>query len=393
MPVFEKHPVPIPVDIFPERLRPIMAVQGPDPRKAVLAAAEVPMPLDTQVACLAFLSRDDDRDLRTRACGALATMDRESLTQATLNSHPGILDALVRVETRSEVLAVYLTNHAVADQTLLYGACELRDQSLLDLIGLNQERMERLPALVEALYLNPATAMGTAQRVIEFAVRQHLPIERIPGFAEISTAMGVGGLAAEPLDQELVQALLTPDAGAEMLASAVADLAEEASFLEANAEAEADTESTEGDPQSGPMSETIHVKVRGMNLPAKIRLAIVGNSTARALLITDRNRVVSDSVLENPGLTLKEVSQFARNKNLPEDIIRKIASKREWVRAYQVKLALLFNPKTPGGAAGRFLRFMRRNDLKALSRSREVSRPVARAAQEEINRREQPSGK
>jgi hypothetical protein len=205
--------------------------------------------------------------------------------------------------------------------------------------------------------------------------------------------MGVGGLAAEPLDQELVQALLTPDAGAEMLASAVADLAEEASFLEANAEAEADTESTEGDPQSGPMSETIHVKVRGMNLPAKIRLAIVGNSTARALLITDRNRVVSDSVLENPGLTLKEVSQFARNKNLSEDIIRKIASKREWVRAYQVKLALLFNPKTPGGAAGRFLRFMRRNDLKAISRSREVSRPVARAAQEEISRREQPGGK
>jgi hypothetical protein len=392
MAVFEKQPVAIPLEIFPERLRPIMALVGPDPRKAAIAGAEVPMPLDTQVACLAYLSRDEEKSIRNAALASLAAMDRETLTQATASAHAAILDALVRSEARTEVLAVYLTNHGVADQTLLFGACDLKDEGLLDLLGVNQERMVRLPALIEALYLNPATAMGTAQRIIEFAVRQRLPMERIPGFKDISAAMGVAELAKDLVDQEVVQALLTPDAGGEVLASAAALLSEE----EAPA-GDGDTPTVLPEPAEeaadGPMSETIHVKVRNMNLPAKIRLAIIGNATARALLINDRNRVVSESVLENPGLTLKEVSQFARNKNLSEDIIRRIASKREWVRAYQIKLALLFNPKTPPGAAGRFLRFMRRNDLKGIARSREVPRNVARAAGEEIRKREAPGSK
>jgi hypothetical protein len=213
MAVFEKQPVAIPLEIFPERLRPIMALVGPDPRKAAIAGAEVPMPLDTQVACLAYLSRDEEKSIRNAALASLAAMDRETLTQATASAHAAILDALVRSEARTEVLAVYLTNHGVADQTLLFGACDLKDEGLLDLLGVNQERMVRLPALIEALYLNPATAMGTAQRIIEFAVRQRLPMERIPGFKDISAAMGVAELAKDLVDQEVVQALLTPRRG------------------------------------------------------------------------------------------------------------------------------------------------------------------------------------
>lgn len=217
-------------------------------------------------------------------------------------------------------------------------------------------------------------------------------MERIPGFKEIGAAMGMADLAKDLPDAEVVEALTRPDGGTEVLASELAEgaLDEPPPEGEGADEAVDLPEGTQEEEEGGPLAESLHVKVRSMNLPSKIRLAIVGNATARALLINDRNRVVCESVLENPGLTLKEVSQFARNKNLSEDIIRRIATKREWVRAYQVKLALLFNPKTPAGAAGRFLRFMRRNDLKAIGRSRDVPRPVARAAQEEIRRREQP---
>jgi len=84
--------------------------------------------------------------------------------------------------------------------------------------------------------------------------------------------------------------------------------------------------------------------------------------------------------MKSPRLTDKEISDYAKNKALNEEVIRMIATNREWTHSYATKIALIENPKCPSALATGFLRVMTQKDIKGFARSHDVPGYIARAA-------------
>jgi len=126
--------------------------------------------------------------------------------------------------------------------------------------------------------------------------------------------------------------------------------------------------------------ESLYNQILGMPISEKIRLATVGNREARNLLIRDQNRVVLQAVISSPKLTEEEIISFAGNRSLAKDVVQLIAGRKEFLKGYQVKLALVCNAKTPVPTALSLLPSLRDKDLRQISKSKNVSSVISRAA-------------
>jgi hypothetical protein len=124
----------------------------------------------------------------------------------------------------------------------------------------------------------------------------------------------------------------------------------------------------------------ISLSLTKMGVPQKIRLALVGNLEARNLLIHDPNKVIPLAVLRNPKLSEDEVVMYAQLRSLPEDVFSAMAKHKTWVKNYQVKLALVSNPKAPLSLAIKLLDHLHDRDLQNISKSKNVSYILARSA-------------
>lgn len=133
--------------------------------------------------------------------------------------------------------------------------------------------------------------------------------------------------------------------------------------------------------------QNLYQKIIKMSIPQKIRLAMMGNREARNILILDHNKAVVMAVLRSPKLTENDVFTFAQQRNLSEEVYKYIARNKNWIKNYALKLALVNNPKTPLTVALRFLDHLQERDLKNLSRSKNVSNVLAKAAGQLILKR------
>jgi hypothetical protein len=99
-------------------------------------------------------------------------------------------------------------------------------------------------------------------------------------------------------------------------------------------------------------------------------------------------KIVAMAAVKSPGVTEFEAAHYAGNQTLGEDVIRFIASKREWTKLYGTKYALCRNPKTPVTDAMRLMPFLREKDLTTLMKSKGVpSAVVAQARKLMMQRR------
>lgn len=124
----------------------------------------------------------------------------------------------------------------------------------------------------------------------------------------------------------------------------------------------------------------IRTQLAEASFSQKVKLALLGNVVCRMVLIRDSNKLIQQLVLKNPRLTPSEVEDFARNKNVSEQVLRAIAANKAWMKQYKVKLNLVCNPKTPGDLALKWLRFLNQGDLRNLARSKNVSNVVSTTA-------------
>jgi hypothetical protein len=117
--------------------------------------------------------------------------------------------------------------------------------------------------------------------------------------------------------------------------------------------------------------------INNLSISERMRLALVGNKTQRAILIKDSNKMVMNAVVQSPKLSQDEVVLFVKNKSIPGEIISKIAVNREWTKNYQITLGLIQNPKTPIKSALGFIKKLHMRDLQLLVKDRNIS-PVIR---------------
>lgn len=121
-------------------------------------------------------------------------------------------------------------------------------------------------------------------------------------------------------------------------------------------------------------------EIQNLSVPEKVKLAMSGDKEARGLLIKDSNKQIQEAVLENQRLTDHEVVAIVTSRVTNEEILRKIADSRNWVKYYQVRLGLVSNPKTPLPISLKLIETLMLADLKRLAKSKGISNILATAA-------------
>lgn len=119
--------------------------------------------------------------------------------------------------------------------------------------------------------------------------------------------------------------------------------------------------------------DTIFQRIQRLSVSEKILLALRGGKDVRTILLRDPNKEVAMTVLQNPKITETEIEIVAKSRSVPEELLRKIAKKREWMKNYNIVLALVTNPKTPPNISLSLVSDLKTKDLALLEKNKNVS--------------------
>jgi len=126
--------------------------------------------------------------------------------------------------------------------------------------------------------------------------------------------------------------------------------------------------------------ESLYHKILQMGVAEKIKLALLGSKEARDILVRDPNKMVAVAVIKSPKIQESEVEAISKSKSVCDEVLRHIASSKEWTKSYVIKLNLASNSKTPIPLAMKFLTHLRELDLRKIAKSKDVSAGISTQA-------------
>ncbi len=392
--------MPISLSTLPEALRPRIGPDAPAPMRMMVARALLPMGPEDLFAALAYLVTNEQGPLKDAAQNSLKEIPKGVIATALKGTQSvDLLDFTVRQWHDDDGLVeAVLLNPLTSDDTFEWLARRAKGRAL-ELISNNQARIIRHGAIVEAVFYNPEASMALVNRVFETGVRNGLSLEHIPGYKEIyESIFGKKPEARTTAQAQPAQQTLDPELEPELQTELLVDETFTRDELVVGVDDDdfvklLSAVAQEEDPRA-PVSDgkgetsNLGALVLKMSVPQKIRLALMGNQTARGLLIKDPKNTVAMAVLRNQRITEKEVAGFAKNKAMSDQVIQAICRNREWTRSPLVQKSLLHHPKTPPMFINRSIRSLSVKELKDLSKSREVPGYVSRLAKGVLAQRE-----
>ncbi len=393
----------------------LVGPQSAPPMQQMVAGGMAPLPPRDLLTALYQLWINDPTGLGEKASKTLVGLPEPILSGGLADpSLPaGVLDFVARRMARKEAVLERVVRHpAVHDETLaaVARACP---EGIADVLAENEQRWLAFPSIVEALYQNPNCRMSVAQRMVELAVRQGVDL-KLPNIEEIKVALGEVGdegpivdavfkaaLGREVLEQHerYVDTLERSGAGEDVAPEEIREAPSEYDGLDLDAllgEGPSDAMSLPMDdsepdavekpaeaPKGDRLSQLTHLPVM-----QKIRMAMLGNSFERSVFIRDSNKQVAMSAIKSARVKENEVINYAGNRAISHDVVRYIATRRkEWHKIYQVKLNLVFNPKTPLSSAMSFLNHLYPHDVRKVARSRNIPSALSKAAKRKQEQR------
>jgi hypothetical protein len=280
-----------------------------------------------------------------------------------------------RHATDAAIVEKIVLHPAVAVDTIVKLA-KIGSEAATELVAVNEERLLANPQIIEALYMNKKTRMSTADRVLDLAVRNGKSLS-IPAFKE----------AAQAILDELVITEPQPEATPDDVLFVEAHRIAEAIDAQKAAEDNLFTEDDEGNEKLEEKAKPLEQRIRDMTVSQKIRTAMLGTASARALLVRDKNRLVAAAVVRSPLVQEMEVAQFAASRSIGEEVLRIIGTNGDLSKSHTVKFNLVANPKTPMAISMRMLVHLRTDELKKLSKSKNVSQQISRMARQELEKK------
>jgi len=137
-----------------------------------------------------------------------------------------------------------------------------------------------------------------------------------------------------------------------------------------------------------PIPEEVHgslqTYVSELPVPKKLELAARGNREVRKILSRDPNHLVARAVVNSPRLSELDVLEYAGSSLTNEDLLRSIGENREWSKNRRVKFLLVSNPRTPTSLALRYLGHLAVPELSQLARNKNIPAAVAREAKRRV---------
>jgi hypothetical protein len=382
-------------------------IEGSAPRPAQVAASRgiLPLPQADLLEILVNFSEGSDPELKENAEAALAAQEADALAE-TVRSTEIAPTVLSYFATRSDVPpslheSIVLNPRTPAAAVAKFAA-STQNGPLLELISLNQQLLIQNRAIIDAIISNPNKTPEAERRAVEIK-REFFEKER--GAQQIANELRARGneAAAEFLEQAEFASDLEGSGMTEEDAIFLAEHIEvpdqetddswlsleyiEEIYEESEEQRQAvfgkilsEMEMEAGD--EGLSSERISMinRIMKMGIKDRVKLGMKGDREARNILIRDPNRLVSSAVANNPRITEQEVEVIAAMRSIPDEILRQIATNRQWARNYNVMHNLARNPRTPIGNVITILNRLQLRDLVALSKNRNVSDAVRRQA-------------
>jgi hypothetical protein len=357
---------PIPADFLPANYRKHVDPAAPVPIRMMAARAMVPLSNSDKVTVLYMLTFDHDAGVREAAAKTALSLPDVILASALRDESvkPPALGYLLRMLWEKDVYAeMLILNASTPDDAVAEVAhkCSLR---AAEIIGQNQLRLLRHEDVVRQLCTNPNATPALLDGVCDFAVRSGLILIDVPQMKEARIRLYGPEAAERPPD---------PGPTAEEVIRDYQELADE---------------------NASPLEErkrlSLNQRVVKMSVAEKIKLATLGNKEARGILIRDTNRLVARAVIESPRITDGEVIMAASSRSCSEDVLRVIYNSGEWLKLYQIKLALVKNPKTPLSVAMKWLAVLRDSDVKQLAHDKNVPSAVRMQAKKAEDKKTNP---
>ena len=386
-----------------------MIQQGKAPRPAKLMVAQGKLPLAPEDLLFAqvLLTSDADAEIAEAARASLATLDYNALQPVVQNPETPeeVLHYLLLRPDLPERFGEQLLLHpALPDEAVLALAKQTTSGYLLEAITINQQRLIRLPALLDAILENPASTFEAKRKAREVKTEffeKELGAERIAREQKARAAKFAAILDMPPMSDEAFEAEFQS-----VLASFEAEVGqtfsdEEPSEADADAEFEAmlaAVRSEEGvdlrlsaDPKTKERL-SIYQALARMSVKERIFAALKGGRDVRAILIRDSNRMVSTAVIKNPRITEAEVEAIANIKGISEDVLRLIAMNRAWVSNYAIMHNLVRNARCPLNFSMQFINRLQSRDLVNLAKSKSIPDALRQAANRLIAKRRETGG-
>ncbi len=288
-----------------------------------------------------------------------------------------------------------IADPGVPDETLVALANRSdADPAALAALSVDAARLARAPAIAEAIYRNARAPLSVANRAIVSCHQAGAVPEGIVGFEELVRSILAEPTALDPAAVDLGFAQLidatanrTPGEGEGEPEPEVEPLPEVGAELAGAMGSGGSTGAgSVGSDRPGTSSgqakrrRSATIDFTRLKLYEKIRLATLGNAYCRQNLLRDANRMVAMAAIRSPQITDGEVAQAAGNRALGEEVIRYIANRKELVKQYPVKLALVGNVKCPLVLALRLLPTLNAEDIKRLARSKNIPGALSAAA-------------
>ena len=327
----------------------IQANEYPPQVLETIANGFLPLPQADLIAVLAFLARFDSGEIAAAARRSLHEVPSRSVVAFASDeaADPGHLALLARASDDATVLEALIRNRSLADDVVVELAGS-SDPVIQEVIVINQTRILRAPQILDALLANPQISIDVRRRALEtreefFEKKARREVEIEADEAEIADLLAKAALE---------------DAAVPPPPQTLPELAE----LEAN----------------DPERSSVWALIMKMTVAEKVRFAFKADKTARMVLIRDRNKLVCTAVMRNPRVTETELESIAGMRNIDEEVLRIIGTRRSWMSRYNIMTALCRNPKAPVGVVLPLINRLTLRDLKSLKDDRGVSE-VARS--------------
>jgi hypothetical protein len=345
-------------------------------KRIAMARGLVPLGSRDLLLALYYLAGDKDPDVAKEAQQSLRELP-ESLTLIGISgaANPKLLHFVANRPYDNHHIHERVALHQnVTDATLAEMAETAAHDRVIEAIAGNERAILRSPAILFGLTRNPNTPQSAIDRLTKFyAIEKGRPftadlssemLARPPARRAVApTPPPLDAAAAERLlsvpDEDLHRCVRLPDL-------ATADFDIEGLFAD---DLTAEPETALEEAKKVPLLR----RIARMTIVDRILLARRGNSETRQILIRNPNKLIQESVLENPRITVGEIVHVIKERTTPQAILEKVARNREWLRNYDVTRSLCFNPKAPMRFVFRHISILASADLKRLGMSRNVA--------------------
>ncbi|HUR83557.1 MAG TPA: hypothetical protein VM733_22565 [Thermoanaerobaculia bacterium] len=330
---------------------------GTYPRDIVMNIARgfLPLAQEDLVAVLAYLGTTGDLELADVARTSMGDVPSRVIAEFAANESapPEHLERLLRATSDPFVLEALIRNRVVSDAAVadLARRAESRVQ---EVIVINHARILRAPEILDALLENPGLTPNTRRMVLE--VREEFFVKKA---------------RREEEEAEIVDLPLDP----------IADLIERAEEVDRDEEQRAaHTLALNELEKTDEKAAAVWTRLQFMSVAEKVRLAFRGDRTIRMLLVRDRNKLICASVMRNPRMTEQEAESIAGMRNVDDEVLRILGTRRDWIGKYKIMHTLVRNPKAPVGVVLPFVNRLTLRDLKGLKDDKGVQQVVREMA-------------